>query len=317
MMGAMRTMRLAPLAAAALLAATANAGAAQVATANGGPANGGAGNGAAAVRQRTILFVGNSFTQGSASAVRGYRADLVKDLNGGGNGGIAALFRVFADQAGLDWRVSVEAEGGRTLAFHLAERKARIDRPWDVVILQEYSTLDPQRPGDAANYIRDAGLLAALFRRSNPRARIELMATWTRADQTYRAGGRWYGKPVTAMADDMRAAADRAKAASRDIDGVIPVGQAWSRAIAAGVADGNPYDGIAFGQVDLWAHDQYHASIYGSYLEALVVFGRVTGVDPRSLGERERAADDLGISQVQAKRLQQIAAEALAAERSR
>jgi hypothetical protein len=62
------------------------------------------------------------------------------------------------------------------------------------------------------------------------------------------------------------------------------------------VADPDPYDGVSFGQVDLWGWDHYHASAYGYYLEALVVFGGVTGRDPRSLGEQETSAVDLGLS---------------------
>jgi hypothetical protein len=81
------------------------------------------------------------------------------------------------------------------------------------------------------------------------------------------------------------------------------------------VADPNPYDGIAFGRLNLWSYDHYHASIPGYYLEALVVFGKVTGIDPRRLGENERAADDLGLSGAQARALQQVAWDTLAAER--
>ena len=65
----------------------------------------------------------------------------------------------------------------------------------------------------------------------------------------------------------------------------------------------------------LWAADGYHASVYGSYLQALVVFGSVTGRDPRSLGGQEQAAADLGISPRLARTLQRIAFEALASER--
>jgi hypothetical protein len=115
------------------------------------------------------------------------------------------------------------------------------------------------------------------------------------------------------MANDLAAAAASVRARSPEIDGVIPVGEAWNRAFAAGVADANPYDGIAFGQVGLWTYDHYHASIHGCYLQALVVFGKVTGVDPRTLGERERAADDLGIAPAVAAALQRIAFEQLAA----
>jgi len=44
-----------------------------------------------------------------------------------------------------------------------------------------------------------------------------------------------------------------------------------------------------------------------------MVFGSVTGHDPRSLGENECSAYELGISTADAKRLQQIAFDQLAA----
>ena len=39
-----------------------------------------------------MLFIGNSFTFGYGSAVRYYRSQTVTDLNGGGQGGVPALF---------------------------------------------------------------------------------------------------------------------------------------------------------------------------------------------------------------------------------
>ncbi|MFN3434074.1 MAG: DUF4886 domain-containing protein [Sphingomonas sp.] len=256
---------------------------------------------------RTILFVGNSFTQGAHSAVRNWHADRVTDLTGAGYGGVPALFKAFTEQAGLRYAVSLETQGGQSLAFHYEQRRHLIDRPWDVVVLQEFSTLDRERPGDPTRYIRAAGQLAALFRARNHAVRVELMATWSRADQTYQPGGHWYGRPIAAMADDLRLAADRARRTNRAVSGVIPVGQAWNRAFAAGVADPDPYDGTAFGQANLWSYDQYHASTAGYYLEALVVFGAITGVDPRSLGRGERAADELGLSPELAVALQGVA----------
>ncbi|URW77132.1 PEP-CTERM sorting domain-containing protein [Sphingomonas donggukensis] len=272
---------------------------------------------AAVAPARTILFVGNSFTQGAHSAVRNYRAGSVTDLNGAGYGGVPALFKLFAEQAGLNWQVSLETQGGKTLGYHLAERRAVIDRPWDVVVLQDLSTFSRERPGDPASHVRDAGTLAAMLTRANPRVQVEVMATWSRADQVYRPGSPWTGTPIAKMADDLYAGSRRARAASRDIDGVIPVGAAWNRAFAARVADPNPYDGVTFGELNLWAYDHYHASVAGYYLEALVVFGKVTGVDPRTLGANERAADELGLSDAQAVALQRIAWETLAAERGR
>jgi hypothetical protein len=76
---------------------------------------------------------------------------------------------------------------------------------------------------------------------------------------------------------------------------------------------GNPYDGIAFGQVSLWTNHYHHASNYGYYLEALMISGHVTGLDPRSLGENDAAAFELGMAQEQAGALQKVAAEQLLA----
>jgi hypothetical protein len=266
---------------------------------------------AQASRPRTILFIGNSFTQGAHSPVRYFRAGSVTDLTRSGQGGVPALFKIFTEQARLNYAVSHETQGGQSLGFHYDERRALFDRSWDVVVLQEYSTLDRDRPGDSSTYARNAARLATMFTRANPAVDVQLLATWSRADLTYRPGSPWSGRPITAMATDLETAARFVHSVSPDIDGVIPVGEAWNRAIALRIADPNPYDGVAFGQVDLWAYDQYHASTAGYYLEALVVFGKVTGIDPRTLGESERAAGELGLAPLVAAALQRAAAEQL------
>lgn len=263
---------------------------------------------------KTILFIGNSFTQGAHSAVRRYRTNTVTDLTNDGTGGVPALFKLFAQEMGLNYQVSLETQGGKGLDFHYDTRRTLFDRPWDVVILQDFSTLDRAKPGDPGLLLRYSGLLAGMFRQRNPAVRIELNSTWSRADLTYKPNGAWSGKPVTAMAMDLRAAANLALA-NRSVDGVIPVGEAWNRAFADGVADPNPYDGTSFGQVDLWTYDQYHASIAGYYLEALMIFGKVTGIDPRALGVKERAADDLGLSPALSAALRDIAFRQLEAEK--
>jgi len=81
------------------------------------------------------------------------------------------------------------------------------------------------------------------------------------------------------------------------------------------LATANPYVRVPKGEIDLWASDHYHGSTYGYYLEALVIFGNVTGRDPRSLGAAEQSAAALGIEPSLAGKLQQIAAETLAAEK--
>ena len=268
---------------------------------------------AGAARAESILFVGNSFTYAQGSAVMQFNPGSVTDLNGTGIGGIPALFKAFTVQAGLDYDVSLETVGGSGLDLHYNTKMALIDKPWDRVVLQSYSTLDAADPGNPAKLIQYSGLLADALHARNADVKINLMATWSRADQTYLPSGAWYGESIYQMARDVDAGYRQADLASDRIDGVIPVGLAWNRAMAQGFADTNPYDGSDPGTVKLWANDNYHASRFGSYLEALTIFGRITGVDPRSLGAAETAAAQLGISQAQATAMQQLAFEQLAA----
>src|SRR6185436_20303612 len=91
---------------------------------------------------KTILFVGNSFTYGALSPVQTYKANTVTDQNKTGIGGVPALFKAFAMQAGLDYDVSLETVPGVGLDYHYAEKRALIDSTWDDVVLQSFSTLD-------------------------------------------------------------------------------------------------------------------------------------------------------------------------------
>jgi hypothetical protein len=262
----------------------------------------------------SVLFVGNSFTFGAGSPVRFYRADTVTDLNNEGLGGVPALFKSFTAQAGLPYDVYLETRGGSGLEFHLENKLGVIgQRPWDTVVMHGQSTLDFDKPGDPAKLVATSRQLAAFFRDRNPKVEIHLMATWSRADQTYPSRGAWSGKPIDAMARDVRAANDKAAAGAPNVKSVIPVGEAWTRAIQSGVADPNPYDGIEPGKLNLWTYDHYHASAHGYYLEALVIFGSLTGRDPRSLGDNECSAYELGLSREHVKALQQIAYDELAA----
>ena len=260
----------------------------------------------------SILFVGNSFTFGSGSAVHYYRNQTVTDLNNEGVGGVPALFKVFTEQAGLKFDVALETRGGVGIDFHLQNKKAEItSRPWDIVVAHGYSTLDQDKPRDPAKLIETSKELAGLVRARNPKVELFLTSTWSRPDEVFPDKGAWAGKPIYVMAKDIRAAYD--KAASAAGAKVVPVGDAFNRAMSTGFADTNPYDGIDAGKIDLWTYDNYHASTYGYYLEALMVFGRVTGRDPRSLGGTECSGMELGLSRDQVNKLQQIAFDELAA----
>lgn len=265
-------------------------------------------------KPQRILFIGNSFTFAQGSAVRYFHPESVNDLNGSAQGGMPALFKAFATQAGLDYDVSLETQPGSGLEFHLENRRDLIAQPWDLVVMHGQSTLDFALPGDPAKLVRTSREMAELLLANNANAHFYLLSTWARADQTYPAAGAWAGKPIAQMANDVRAAYDQAAANTPNVNAVIPVGEAWNRAMQNGVADPNPYDGIAFDQLNLWTYDHYHASAFGSYLEALVVFGTVTGLDPRSLGATECAGFELGLSGPQVSALQEIAAAQLVSE---
>jgi hypothetical protein len=107
-----------------------------------------------------------------------------------------------------------------------------------------------------------------------------------------------YYTSLEAMTADLRAAYEGLAAANPIFKGVAPVGEAFLRAVQEGTATRNPYaaDAGTDGKIDLWWDDNLHASKYGSYLSALTLFGKITGLDPRSLGAGETAAADLGIT---------------------
>jgi hypothetical protein len=261
----------------------------------------------------SLLFIGNSFTYAQGSAVHYYRASTVTDLNDEGVGGLPALFKSFATEAGLDYDVYLETHGGIGLDWHLENKSAVLaQRPWDAVVMQGLSTLDQHKPGDPALLVDTVRRMSELLRKRNPAIEIRVMETWPRADQTYPEKGHWHGKPIEAMATDLHDAYAKAQAATPGLKPVIPVGDAWIRAMRTGIADPNPYDGIAADKLDLWTYDHYHASTYGYYLEALVVFGSITGRDPRSLGDSECSGYELGLSREQVVALEQVAFDQLA-----
>jgi hypothetical protein len=260
-----------------------------------------------------VLFIGNSFTYGHGSPVRYYRAASVRDLNLEGQGGVPALFKSFTQQVGLDYDVAIETRGGTGIDWHLNNRLSVItQKPWDVVVAHGYSTLDAQKPGDPTKLIETAKQLATVLQAQNPKVDVRLEATFPRADETYGTKGAWYGKTIGNMAQDVRKGYDLAAKSHPAIKGVIPVGEAWVRAMDAGIADNNSLDGVDAGKLNLWTYDNYHASTAGYYLKGLVVFGTLTQRDPRSLGGNECSGFELGLSVPQIKALQQVAYEQVA-----
>jgi hypothetical protein len=212
----------------------------------------------------------------------------------------------------LDYDVSLETVPGVGLDHHYAQKGPLLDRKWDAVVLQSYSTLDQNHAGDPGLLVKYTAMFSDMFHRRNPEVKIYLTATWSRADMTYPDRTPWHGKPIAQMGKDVDAGYRIAAKDAPGIAGVVPVGLAWNRAMDIGLADTNPYDGIAPNQIDLWAVDNYHASTYGYYLEALLVFGRVTGIDPLKVGDHEKSIRELSLDPAVTRKLEQVAHDELA-----
>jgi hypothetical protein len=127
---------------------------------------------------------------------------------------------------------------------------------------------------------------------------------------------------LAGMTADLRAAFAAKAQSNPNFAGVIPVGDAFQRAVDTGIAKGDGFytddgvyaDTVPQDKINLWWIDYLHASKHGSYLSALVIFGKLTGINPASFGASEKAAADLDISPGDAVKLQRVAWDQLAAE---
>jgi hypothetical protein len=272
-----------------------------------------------------ILFVGNSFFHGATQPVLTYNAAAITDENFTPNrkgqrqqqyvhepgpwGGIPGIFKKLTEEAGLAYDVHLEALSGKALKFHYDSALATIQQPrWDVVVLHDHSSgpVPARHGGQPARFVEYANRLEQAIHSANPKAQLYLYETWARADQTYPATGGYAGLPLDSMTADLHRAYYQEAARNGHFAGVAPAGDAWLRAIETGVALRNPYQPDAT-KLDLWGQDHGHPSPWGAYLNACVLFGEITGRDPRRFGGQEQAAAALGIAPAQAVALQRVA----------
>jgi hypothetical protein len=128
--------------------------------------------------------------------------------------------------------------------------------------------------------------------------------------------------PIAAMASDLHnayeteAAAYNAANPTKSHVSVALAGDAWVSAINLGYAQQDPFlASQPAGEVDLWDSDPllacctvpigYHPSDYGDYIDALTLFGQITGINPTTIDAEfdtsnaeysTSASDALGIS---------------------
>jgi hypothetical protein len=145
--------------------------------------------------------------------------------------------------------------------------------------------------------------------------------------------------PIAAMASDLHNAyvneAARFNAANPTLShlGVALAGDAWVSAISSGVAEFNPFlSNEPPDQINLWDGDPllacctvpigYHPSQYGDFLDALMLFGKITGLNPETLSAEwdpgnpsyaRSASHALGIDPRIARRLASVAEHTLLA----
>ncbi len=193
------------------------------------------------------------------------------------------MVQALARAAGQDLEVRTLAPGGTALDDHWNDGstlRVIASQRWDVVVLQ-------QGPS------------------STPDHRVHLR-TWTRrfAEPIRKAGARpalymvWPEKERSAYFDDVR---DSYSLAAADVGGIfLPAGEAWRAAWRR-----DP-------RVALYASDDYHPSVAGSYAAALSIYGVLFRRAPQGLPSRLELANGqtVRLEPALAKLLQDAAAEA-------
>ncbi|HJL17511.1 MAG TPA: hypothetical protein RMH99_17720 [Sandaracinaceae bacterium LLY-WYZ-13_1] len=190
---------------------------------------------------------------------------------------------------------SRETHGGFNLRRHWRRRRVRhlVERGgFDAVVLQGHSLSPLDHPDELAEYARRFH-----DRAEEAGARLVLFETWPRHPRSrlYRRRGDLRGP------DEMLARVGAVyRALGRELDApVAPVGHAWRAALDA------------LPEAPLHRRDGTHPTLAGSYLSACVVYGTLSGRDPR-----EAAWNPWNLDDAHAERIRALAAEALVRRRA-
>lgn len=246
----------------------------------------------------TILFVGNSFTQGAGDAW------VV------GMGGIPKLVEAIAASKNQTAITKIVASGGKDWAWHLANPvtdEALKSKSWNWVVLQDLST-KPTHLAKTNTFLADGEAFAARIAQTSPQAKIVLYETWAYDGKnplfTGTSNKKGFANPDEMIGEISRnyeaLLADlRAKDPQREV-ALAPVGQAFARCVKE-----HP-------EISLYnAKDMKHPSQNGSYLAALVIYATVFHDDPKGAVHTFK---HFSIDNEIAQNLQTIAAEAVSAK---
>jgi len=197
-----------------------------------------------------ILFIGNSYT------------------------GVNKLPDVFVEVVKSSGRsapvVKSSTPGGRTLKQHLAiagSMKLVDEGGWDVVVLQGQS----QEPAIAEKdetvrkeFVESADELCKRVRAKSPKAKIYFYETWARHADYWGAAGK-KGPDVGANPKEMQAHLRKwyGFVAKENQATLVPCGDAWELNYASSAA------------VRLHTKDHSHPEFVGTYLNAVIFFGKI------------------------------------------
>ena len=215
-------------------------------------------------------------------------------------GGIPGIFAELASETGLIYDVHIEAISMTSLHNNYVAASAVIDQAkWNAVVLQELSSrplpydLSGDPTSDPESFCKSVQTIEAGVHAVAPGANIYLYESWPRADLAQQLAGSTsspgYSSAYQMSLQTLGNANHNAyySAAMHDgaIAGVAPAGDAWTRAWAEGVASSDPFIGSsqlpslwygfnAVNEPSIKASDYLHPSIYGAYLDGLVLFRR-------------------------------------------
>jgi hypothetical protein len=167
---------------------------------------------------------------------------------------VPALVQATYASVGLTCYTAMVAKGGYGLMDHWAEREAREEIArggWTHVVLQQGTSARADSRRNLREYV---GRFAPLIEAAGARAAI--YSVW----------------PMRSDPQDFERATESCRLAANDVGALLcPAGAAWRIAL-----QGEP-------RPDLYANDGLHATVYGSYLAALVIFAVLAGRSPVGL----------------------------------
>lgn len=229
-----------------------------------------------------ILFIGNSYT---------------------GSNKLPDVFLEVVKSAGRKEPVVKSATpGGQTLHQQLTQAPSQeliAEGGWDVVVLQGQSQEPAEAEKDATareHFVQSAAELCKRIRAKSPKARIYFYETWARHADFWKDKAAL--KEAGAIGANPKEMQDRLRkwynfVAKENKATVVPCGDAWE----LNYASAKP--------IRLHREDNSHPELVGTYLNALIFFGKIYGVKspaPKWTGK---------VDEVQAKLMQGYAAKVL------